>query len=157
MFDAHAGQLEAGNEGLEFGDLAGLEHGAGFLEVGTDAEWFGILPDYHRLEAALGFAHGAVHAVEHAGTDGVHLRSEEHTSELQSPVHLVCRLLLEKKKNNKIRISASPFYSARNITPRVYLGFRLRNHPYARTGLCFPSCTTSARCTTLYWRRCACR
>src|SRR5258708_8465408 len=31
-------------------------------------------------------------------------RSEEHTSELQSPDHLVCRLLLEKKKNlNKIR------------------------------------------------------
>src|SRR5690348_17789344 len=35
-----------------------------------------------------------------------HQRSEEHTSELQSPVHLVCRLLLEKKKkttqyNNK--------------------------------------------------------
>src|SRR5690348_9805598 len=27
-----------------------------------------------------------------------HTRSEEHTSELQSPVHLVCRLLLEKKK-----------------------------------------------------------
>src|SRR5258708_18503089 len=26
-------------------------------------------------------------------------RSEEHTSELQSPDHLVCRLLLEKKKN----------------------------------------------------------
>src|SRR5258708_29692564 len=28
-------------------------------------------------------------------------RSEEHTSELQSPDHLVCRLLLEKKKNQK--------------------------------------------------------
>src|SRR5258708_24653014 len=28
------------------------------------------------------------------------LRSEEHTSELQSPDHLVCRLLLEKKKIN---------------------------------------------------------
>src|SRR4051794_41370924 len=27
-------------------------------------------------------------------------RSEEHTSELQSPVHLVCRLLLEKKKTH---------------------------------------------------------
>src|SRR5258708_11947696 len=27
------------------------------------------------------------------------MRSEEHTSELQSPDHLVCRLLLEKKKN----------------------------------------------------------
>src|SRR3989449_5497977 len=30
-------------------------------------------------------------------------RSEEHTSELQSRLHLVCRLLLEKKKKNKIR------------------------------------------------------
>src|SRR5258708_17715309 len=29
-----------------------------------------------------------------------HVRSEEHTSELQSPDHLVCRLLLEKKKNH---------------------------------------------------------
>src|SRR5207244_12695982 len=29
-------------------------------------------------------------------------RSEEHTSELQSPDHLVCRLLLEKKKKNEI-------------------------------------------------------
>src|SRR5437762_14376361 len=28
-------------------------------------------------------------------------RSEEHTSELQSPMYLVCRLLLEKKKNSK--------------------------------------------------------
>src|SRR5207244_12234502 len=31
------------------------------------------------------------------------LRSEEHTSELQSPDHLVCRLLLEKKKGHKIK------------------------------------------------------
>src|SRR5947208_11770669 len=30
-------------------------------------------------------------------------RSEEHTSELQSPDHLVCRLLLEKKKNETIK------------------------------------------------------
>src|SRR5690625_6169648 len=30
-------------------------------------------------------------------------RSEEHTSELQSRGHLVCRLLLEKKKKNKIK------------------------------------------------------
>src|SRR3989454_12022193 len=32
----------------------------------------------------------------------VRVRSEEHTSELQSPCNLVCRLLLEKKKKNKI-------------------------------------------------------
>src|SRR5438876_5359161 len=41
----------------------------------------------------------------HDGADAAfqfnHLRSEEHTSELQSPVHLVCRLLLEKKKQKK--------------------------------------------------------
>src|SRR2546425_673177 len=33
--------------------------------------------------------------------DPVHVRSEEHTSELQSLAYLVCRLLLEKKKNEK--------------------------------------------------------
>src|SRR5256885_10920707 len=32
-------------------------------------------------------------------------RSEEHTSELQSPCNLVCRLLLEKKKKKKIDLS----------------------------------------------------
>src|SRR2546429_3823659 len=32
----------------------------------------------------------------------VHRRSEEHTSELQSRLHLVCRLLLEKKKTQSV-------------------------------------------------------
>src|SRR5438876_3428346 len=36
-------------------------------------------------------------------------RSEEHTSELQSPVHLVCRLLLEKKKQCKLTYKVSIF------------------------------------------------
>src|SRR3989454_2997656 len=40
---------------------------------------------------ALGHAH--LHGIVHRD-----LRSEEHTSELQSPCNLVCRLLLEKKK-----------------------------------------------------------
>src|SRR5258708_12712644 len=35
-------------------------------------------------------------------------RSEEHTSELQSPDHLVCRLLLEKKKTHPPHIEPSP-------------------------------------------------
>src|SRR2546429_6107071 len=34
----------------------------------------------------------------HLARDRIVLRSEEHTSELQSRLHLVCRLLLEKKK-----------------------------------------------------------
>src|SRR5687768_17769266 len=42
-----------------------------------------------------------VHAAHERAVD---LRSEEHTSELQSRLHLVCRLLLEKKKS-----SCSPF------------------------------------------------
>src|SRR5690554_7442823 len=37
-------------------------------------------------------------------------RSEEHTSELQSRPHLVCRLLLEKKKNNTVNLRT--IYSA---------------------------------------------
>src|SRR5437763_13357630 len=35
-------------------------------------------------------------------------RSEEHTSELQSPMYLVCRLLLEKKKKKKIETFCQP-------------------------------------------------
>src|SRR5438552_5878469 len=46
-------------------------------------------------------------------------RSEEHTSELQSPDHLVCRLLLEKKKKINCRICM--FYLRRLILP-VTLG-----------------------------------
>src|SRR3989454_8112231 len=55
--------------------------------------------------AARGRGRGAdrrhhVHRVEPVGgeREGLHGRSEEHTSELQSPCNLVCRLLLEKKK-----------------------------------------------------------
>src|SRR2546430_8942844 len=46
----------------------------------------------------------------------VSLRSEEHTSELQSQSNLVCRLLLEKKKNEFLRISSST-QSHYHITP----------------------------------------
>src|SRR5256885_6457207 len=42
----------------------------------------------------------------------VDARSEEHTSELQSPCNLVCRLLLEKKKKNtSLRFRYRPSYS----------------------------------------------
>src|SRR2546429_7392742 len=46
--------------------------------------------------------HGVSEAIYLRDPDGNGVeRSEEHTSELQSRLHLVCRLLLEKKKNNK--------------------------------------------------------
>src|SRR2546429_3624306 len=47
---------------------------------------------------ALGLLHLPLDATADALLDLQH-RSEEHTSELQSRLHLVCRLLLEKKKN----------------------------------------------------------
>src|SRR5688500_19651923 len=41
----------------------------------------------------------------------VHLRSEEHTSELQSPCNLVCRLLLEKKNKQEKIIHSNTEYT----------------------------------------------
>src|SRR5262245_62421920 len=43
------------------------------------------------------------------------IRSEEHTSELQSLRHLVCRLLLEKKKKNKHKHCMSSSYMRRRL------------------------------------------
>src|SRR5258708_22278957 len=62
------------------GDLV-PEHGVGQLGVGHLHEF--------------GPAHRSPADIPAGGFGG---RSEEHTSELQSPDHLVCRLLLEKKK-----------------------------------------------------------
>src|SRR6266481_9713287 len=59
------------------------------------------------LRLAHGFGQAAAgHGdLEAAGAVGADKRSEEHTSELQSQFHLVCRLLLEKKKNQKTNLS----------------------------------------------------
>src|SRR5258708_18281142 len=43
------------------------------------------------------------------------LRSEEHTSELQSPDHLVCRLLLEKKKKKRELLHVVISHASMNI------------------------------------------
>src|SRR2546426_1708836 len=49
------------------------------------------------------------------------LRSEEHTSELQSPCNLVCRLLLEKKKKNNehYTLTSTEIISALSVRLRV--------------------------------------
>src|SRR5258708_14989931 len=49
----------------------------------------------------------------------LHGRSEEHTSELQSPDHLVCRLLLEKKKTTLAAIGRSRRGPAQPSSPRA--------------------------------------
>src|SRR3712207_7317715 len=50
-------------------------------------------PTVHAVDPAWGLAHGRPGRADSRG-----IRSEEHTSELQSRQYLVCRLLLEKKK-----------------------------------------------------------
>src|SRR2546422_7088160 len=61
-----------------------------------------INPEYRQIARQLGARARAVST--HAKLDVLTrlLRSEEHTSELQSRLHLVCRLLLEKKKQTKL-------------------------------------------------------
>src|SRR2546426_9299071 len=57
-----------------------------------------VLPDPGHVFLVL--VEGGDRGHEHAACAGG--RSEEHTSELQSPCNLVCRLLLEKKKKKRI-------------------------------------------------------
>src|SRR5690242_21573631 len=57
--------------------------------------------DHEQVEVAHLAAKDVELVLPHAGEE---LRSEEHTSELQSHVNLVCRLLLEKKKKKENEI-----------------------------------------------------
>src|SRR2546422_2708613 len=60
------------------------------------------------LLGALSAGHRRAARASGGGGPGAHPgRSEEHTSELQSRLHLVCRLLLEKKKINRFRAVAA--------------------------------------------------
>src|SRR2546422_1717216 len=56
-------------------------------------------------------------------------RSEEHTSELQSRLHLVCRLLLEKKKKNKTTLVQRLRRAARRTLHIVKLDQCPKHHP----------------------------
>src|SRR2546426_10357793 len=67
------------------------------LIVGHDTRFFS--EEFARTAAEVLRAHGVQVLLCDAAAP---TRSEEHTSELQSPCNLVCRLLLEKKKKKKI-------------------------------------------------------
>ena len=57
------------------------------------------ITNLHKMLADFGYGDISDLKVRFENTSGN--RSEEHTSELQSPMYLVCRLLLEKKNNKK--------------------------------------------------------
>src|SRR2546429_8772421 len=94
-----AGLLFRGAEALDFaraqpGVAFALAHELSLMRP------FHALPDRRRIFAATRLnefvlAHGGHLDLD---VDAIEERSEEHTSELQSRLHLVCRLLLEKKK-----------------------------------------------------------
>src|SRR2546425_8148729 len=75
-------QISTGNERLDK-----MIHGGGILLSG-------LLPIGYEEEQSIGAAIALQVVARYGG-----VRSEEHTSELQSLAYLVCRLLLEKKKN----------------------------------------------------------
>src|SRR5947208_4378062 len=64
------------------------------LEVVVD----GVIDAAAVLAAEAEIERGDSHVLQERRVVRARARSEEHTSELQSPDHLVCRLLLEKKK-----------------------------------------------------------
>src|SRR4051794_41219739 len=89
----------APNFGLAFGKVE--------MRVRAGCQCFGsTLPEGARvrMSAACVLSRRSVFATSpilRFARSPINRRSEEHTSELQSPVHLVCRLLLEKKKKIK--------------------------------------------------------
>src|SRR5437899_1701104 len=115
--DIQPGDLpRVGGKGLNLGLMlrAGLPVPEGFCLTANGAGDAGalqkeeLLAAYQRLGAGLvavrssaAAEDGAEHSFAGQQETILGVRSEEHTSELQSLRHLVCRLLLEKKKKNK--------------------------------------------------------
>src|SRR2546422_7320825 len=64
------------------------------IQAGENRPEVGVVPVAHLLPQRL------ERALADVPLQGAEARSEEHTSELQSRLHLVCRLLLEKKKKD---------------------------------------------------------
>src|SRR3989449_6021964 len=82
--------------------------------LGVMLAWFfgvtlRVLPTGFRLDTGAAFVPWTNFVI-------VDARSEEHTSELQSRLHLVCRLLLEKKKTNQHKHLISPECSHSSAT-----------------------------------------
>src|SRR5438477_4036842 len=91
---ANAGKARAMNQGVA------LSGGSFIAFLDADDVW---LPEKLSRQMPLFAARSEVGVVysDYERMDGAGARSEEHTSELQSHVNLVCRLLLEKKKKKK--------------------------------------------------------
>src|SRR2546422_5905320 len=101
--------IAAMKAGMLGGELFPLFCGAAELTYGTRAllsKLVELMPAPHERPPVEGAKWGSAERVTLQVDDAkpfvAQVRSEEHTSELQSRLHLVCRLLLEKKKNTMI-------------------------------------------------------
>src|SRR2546429_4299458 len=82
---------------------------------GQEAARYAALVSLGAMKYALGDLDRVERIIQVLGF--VNSRSEEHTSELQSRLHLVCRLLLEKKKNPRPACSSGSSLAARASSP----------------------------------------
>src|SRR5256885_5550116 len=80
---------------------------AGTEQTRTEATTEELNPQRFELAVESGFLFGAINPPADYDIGAEFIRSEEHTSELQSPCNLVCRLLLEKKKQ-RTRAAVAP-------------------------------------------------
>src|SRR5437762_11335281 len=83
-------------EDFEVGDV--YQHPLGRTILAADNIWFTLLTQ-NTNPIHFDHAYAAQTEYKRPLVDSTFTRSEEHTSELQSPMYLVCRLLLEKKKS----------------------------------------------------------
>src|SRR5256885_11266600 len=76
----------------------------------TDGQFLNAagIPTYGIEPLFLGTDFGHIHGLNE-------YRSEEHTSELQSPCNLVCRLLLEKKKNINYQLTTVQYHVSTRV------------------------------------------
>src|SRR5690625_6569861 len=87
----------------------------GITQRVTELDRTGLRPCFQGGRNGVGYQQAGIPEVATKGVDGAlaifvfveFLRSEEHTSELQSRGHLVCRLLLEKKREVRARSARS--------------------------------------------------
>src|SRR5699024_11354454 len=97
-------------------ELRRIEQKMADIHAFTEGDYQKLLQDYDRLQQSFetngGYRYEAdirtvlsgLNFLQYDDDTPIHTRSEEHTSELQSRFDLVCRLLLEKKKNNDIML-----------------------------------------------------
>src|SRR5256885_3711948 len=111
-----------------------------------DAEIVALVEDHPRLlpvrmeDDPVRFAAAERDGADHFERGG---RSEEHTSELQSPCNLVCRLLLEKKKNHNTTNPLANLHHLFNPTSTLHRSPDI--HTYITHKLAYTFFITSTR------------